>query len=92
MDSIWIAACRNSGKENPLQKLYLIMYELDDPKYLYLLGIIPVLLLLFLFNLYWKRKKQREFGDFRLKARDGSEITYRCTSCQTDTAQKDIRG
>ena len=39
------------------------MYELDDPKYLYLLGIIPVLLLLFLFNLYWKRKKQREFGD-----------------------------
>lgn len=28
----------------------------------------------------------------RFKARDGSEITYRCTSCQTDTAQKDIRG
>ncbi len=39
------------------------MYELDDSKYLYLLGVIPVLLLLFLYNLYWKRKKQREFGD-----------------------------
>lgn len=39
------------------------MYELDDPKYLYLLAILPVVLLLFLYNLYWKRKKQREFGD-----------------------------
>lgn len=28
----------------------------------------------------------------RFKARDGSEITYRCTSCQTDAAQKDSRG
>ncbi len=39
------------------------MYELDEPKYLYLLGIVPVLLLLFLLNLYWQNKKQREFGD-----------------------------
>lgn len=39
------------------------MYELDEPKYLYLLGAVPVLLLLFLFNLYWQKKKQREFGD-----------------------------
>ncbi|MNK21341.1 von Willebrand factor type A domain protein [compost metagenome] len=39
------------------------MYELDESKYLYLLGIIPVLVLLFLLNLYWQRKKQREFGD-----------------------------
>jgi Ca-activated chloride channel family protein len=39
------------------------MYELDESKYLYLFGIIPVLVLLFLYNLYWKRKKQREFGD-----------------------------
>lgn len=42
------------------------MYELDESKYLYLFGIIPVLVLLFLFNLYWKRKKQREFGDTEL--------------------------
>jgi len=39
------------------------MYELDESKYLYLLGIIPVLVLIFLYNLYWKRKKQREFGN-----------------------------
>jgi Ca-activated chloride channel family protein len=37
--------------------------ELDESKYLYLLFILPLLLLLFLYNQYWKRKKQREFGD-----------------------------
>ena len=40
--------------------------ELDASKYLYLLFIVPVLVLLFLYNLYWKRKKQREFGDLEL--------------------------
>ena len=40
--------------------------ELDEKKYLYLLLIIPVLLLIFLYNLYWKRKKQREFGDVEI--------------------------
>ena len=39
------------------------MYELDEKKYLSLLLIVPILVLLFLFNQYWKRKKQREFGD-----------------------------
>lgn len=42
------------------------MYELDEKKYLYLLLIIPILLLLFLYLQYWKRKKQREFGDAEL--------------------------
>lgn len=42
------------------------MYEIDESKYLWLLCIIPVLMLVFLFNLYWKRKKQREFGDVTL--------------------------
>ncbi len=42
------------------------MYELDESKYLYLFAIVPVLVLLFLYNLYWKRKKQREFGDVEL--------------------------
>ena len=45
------------------------MYELDESKYLYLFGIIPVLVLLFLYNLYWKRKKQREFGNTELVRR-----------------------
>jgi len=40
--------------------------ELDESKYLYLLFILPIVALLFLLNLYWKRKKQREFGDLDL--------------------------
>ena len=42
------------------------MYELEEKGYLYLLGIIPVLVLLFLYVHFWKRKKQREFGDIDL--------------------------
>ena len=42
------------------------MYELDEKSYLYLLLIIPILLVLFLYNQFWKIKKQREFGDFEL--------------------------
>jgi Ca-activated chloride channel family protein len=40
--------------------------ELDESKYLYLLFIVPFLVLLFLYNQFWKRKKQREFGDLDL--------------------------
>ena len=40
--------------------------ELDESKYLYLLFIVPVLVLLFLYNQYWKRKKQLEFGDLEM--------------------------
>lgn len=43
--------------------------ELDEKKYLYLLIIIPIVVLIYLFNLYWKRKKQREFGDLTLVKR-----------------------
>jgi len=42
------------------------MYELEEKGYLYLLAIIPVLLLLFVYIQFWKRKKQREFGDLAL--------------------------
>ncbi len=42
------------------------MYELEEKSYLYLLAIIPLLVLLFLYVQYWKRKKQREFGDLDL--------------------------
>jgi Ca-activated chloride channel family protein len=40
--------------------------ELDERNYLYLLFILPILVVLFLINLYWKRKKQREFGDLEV--------------------------
>ncbi|WP_339919171.1 VWA domain-containing protein [uncultured Flavobacterium sp.] len=40
--------------------------ELDEIKYLYLLFILPLVVVLFLFNLYWKRKKKKEFGDLEL--------------------------
>ena len=43
--------------------------ELDEKKYLYLLFILPFVVLVFLVNLYWKRKKQREFGDLELVKR-----------------------
>lgn len=42
------------------------MYELDEKIYLYFLAVIPIIALLFLINLYWKKKKQREFGDTEL--------------------------
>jgi Ca-activated chloride channel family protein len=43
--------------------------ELDERNYLYLLFILPVVVVIFLINLYWKRKKQREFGDLELLKR-----------------------
>lgn len=42
------------------------MYELDEKGYFYLLLVIPILMVLFLYLLFWKRKKQREFGDLAL--------------------------
>jgi Ca-activated chloride channel family protein len=44
------------------------MYELEEHKYLYLLLILPLMLLVFAYVQYWKRKKQREFGDLALVA------------------------
>ena len=42
------------------------MYELEEKGYLMLLFIIPVLVVVFLYLQFWKRKKQREFGDLDL--------------------------
>jgi Ca-activated chloride channel family protein len=42
------------------------MYELDESKYLYLLFLLPILAAIFLYVEFWKRKKQKEFGDLEL--------------------------
>ena len=41
-------------------------HKLEEPILLYLLLILPVLVLLFLFLVYWKKQKQKEFGDLEL--------------------------
>ncbi|MCR4032838.1 MULTISPECIES: vWA domain-containing protein [Flavobacterium] len=43
--------------------------ELDEKKYLYLLILIPIVVCIFLFNMYWKRRKQQEFGDLEMVKR-----------------------
>ena len=42
------------------------MYELEEKWYLYFLAVIPAMAMLFLYIQFWKRKKQREFGDLDL--------------------------
>lgn len=42
------------------------MYELEEKGYLYLIFVVPLLVLLFLYVQYWKRKKQAAFGDLDL--------------------------
>lgn len=41
-------------------------HKLEEPILLYLLLVLPVLVLLFLFQVYWKKRKQKEFGDLEL--------------------------
>ncbi len=42
------------------------MYELDSPYYLYLLITIPVVILLFLAMIAWRRRARNRFGDMAL--------------------------
>ena len=45
------------------------MVQFEEKLYFYLLGIIPVLVLLFLLLQVWKKSKQREFADSKLLKR-----------------------
>ena len=42
------------------------MFELESPIYFYLLALLPVIVALFLFHLFWKRKRQAIFADLEL--------------------------
>ncbi len=42
------------------------MFELESPIYFYLLALLPIIVALFLFNLFWKRKRQAVFADLEL--------------------------
>lgn len=42
------------------------MVQFDEKLYFYLLGVIPVMIVLFLLQQFWKRSKQREFADLAL--------------------------
>jgi len=45
------------------------MFLLDEPKYLYLVAVIPLLAGLYAYDLYWKRKKRAAFGNPEMVAR-----------------------
>ncbi len=42
------------------------MYQIEEPKYFYLMFAVGLLLLMYLFVVFWKRRKQKQFADLRL--------------------------
>ncbi|MBT8187060.1 MAG: BatA domain-containing protein, partial [Croceitalea sp.] len=42
------------------------MVQFDEKLYFYLLGIVPIIIVLFILQQFWKRSKQREFADLTL--------------------------
>lgn len=42
------------------------MYQIEEPKYFYLLFAVGALLLMYLLVVFWKRRKQKQFADIRL--------------------------
>ena len=42
------------------------MFQFQHAKYLYALGIVPLLILLFLWMVYWRKRKLKQLGDERL--------------------------
>lgn len=52
------------------------MYQLENPQYFYLLLLIPVLVLLYVLYLNWRRQAQRFFSDKRLLAKLAPERSF----------------
>ena len=42
------------------------MYKLEEPIYFYALAIIPVMIVIFLLVLWWKKRTQKKFADLEL--------------------------
>src|SRR5210317_210607 len=42
------------------------MYQIEEPKYFYLLLGVVLLMLMYLLVVFWKRRKQKQFADLRL--------------------------
>ena len=42
------------------------MYQIEEPKYFYLMFAVVALLLMYLLVVFWKRRKQKQFADLRL--------------------------
>ncbi len=45
------------------------MYQIEEPSYFLYLAIVPVILVLFLFVFWWKKRTQKQFADLNLIAR-----------------------
>lgn len=42
------------------------MYQIEEPKYFYLFTAVAVLVVFYLINWFWKKKKQKDFADLKL--------------------------
>ena len=45
------------------------MYKLEEPIYFYALAIIPVMIVIFLLVLWWKKRTQKKFSNIKLLER-----------------------
>ena len=52
------------------------MIQLDEKAYLYLLGLIPVLLLIYLAYQWWKKRAQRKFADSKMLRQLAPDRSY----------------
>ena len=51
------------------------MYQIEEPKYFFLLAIIPILWLAYFYMRYWQKKQQKKFADAKLMNKISSETS-----------------
>ena len=52
-----------------------MLYQLEEPIYFYLLGVIPVIVLIFLLVLWWKKRTQKKFSNSPLLKKLAPDIS-----------------